>query len=152
MQARLFFKSHTSMECDPQVASLGRQPNQFGASSGGPLVHDRTFFFVSSEGFHEVQASTAIATVPDALAHQGLLPSASDPSACSSATPDGCIAIGVDPRARPFLALLPSSNGVDNGDGTADLISADKGTTNEQHGMVRVDHNFSNTPSFFGRY
>jgi hypothetical protein len=126
--------------------------NQFGASIGGPFVHDRTFFFLSYEGFREVQASTAIATVPDTLAHQGLLPSASHPSACSSTTPNGCVSIGVDPRTQPFLALLPSSNGADNGDGTGDLISADKGTTNEQHGMARVDHNFSNTHSFFGRY
>jgi hypothetical protein len=126
--------------------------NQFGASIEGPLVHDRTFFFVSYEGFREVRASTAIATVPDELAHQGLLPSASDPGACSSATPNGCIPIGVDPRAQPFLALLPPSNGADNRDGTGDLITADKGTTNEQHGMARVDHNFSNTHSFFGRY
>ena len=50
--------------------------NQFGAGIGGPLKRDRTFFFVNYEGFREVQASTAIATVPDALAHQGLLPSA----------------------------------------------------------------------------
>jgi len=44
--------------------------NQFGAGMGGPLAHNRTFFFVNYEGFREVQASTAIATVPDALAHQ----------------------------------------------------------------------------------
>src|SRR5580658_10624876 len=48
--------------------------NQFGAGIGGPLKRDRTFFFVNYEGFREVQATTAIATVPDALAHQGLLP------------------------------------------------------------------------------
>jgi Carboxypeptidase regulatory-like domain/TonB dependent receptor len=126
--------------------------NQFGARIGGPVVHDRSFFFVSYEGFREVQASTAIATAPNAFAHQGLLPSASDPSACSSATPNGCIAIGVDPRVQPFLALLPPSNGADNGDGTGDLITADKGATNEHHGMVRIDHNLSNTHSLFVRY
>jgi hypothetical protein len=126
--------------------------NQFGASIGGPLLHDRTFFFLSYEGFREVQASTAIATVPDALAHQGLLPSASDPNACSSATPNGCIPIGVDPRVQPFLSLLPASNGADNSDGTGDLITADKGATNEHREMVRIDHNFSDVHSLFGRY
>jgi len=153
------FESHRDATLDAKnYFDLASRPipqfvrNQFGASIGGSLVHDRTFFFVSYEGFREAQASTAIATVPDALAHQGLLPSATDPSACSSATPNGCIPIGVDPRAQPFLALLLPSNGADNGDGTGDLVSADKGSTNEQHGMARVDHNFSNTHSFFGRY
>src|SRR5215467_4759621 len=55
--------------------------NQFGAGIGGPLVRDRTFFFVNYEGFREVRASTAIATVPDALAHDGLLPSATNTEA-----------------------------------------------------------------------
>src|SRR6266576_1234960 len=89
--------------------------NQFGASIGGPLAHDRTFFFFDYEGFREVQASTAIATVPDALAHQGLLPAASDPSACTSASLTGCVPVVIDPRVQPFLGLLPPSNGADNG-------------------------------------
>lgn len=126
--------------------------NQFGASIGGPAVHDRTFFFANYEGFREVQASTAIATVPNALAHQGLLPSSSNPGACTNATPNGCVSVGVDPRIQQFLALIPPANGADNGDGTGDLITANKGDTNEHHGMVRVDHNFSNTHSVFARY
>jgi hypothetical protein len=93
--------------------------NQFGAGVGGPLAHDRTFFYADYEGFREVEASTAIATVPDALAHQGLLPSATNPGSCSNATPNGCVVIAIDPRVPQFLALFPPSNGVDNGDGTA---------------------------------
>src|SRR5580704_18112985 len=126
--------------------------NQFGAGIGGPLKRDHTFFFVNYEGFREVQASTAIATVPDALAHQGLLPSAANPSACSNTTPSGCVAIPMNPLIQPFLNLLPVSNGPDNGDGTGELITANKGNTREDHGMVRIDHNFSNIHSLFARY
>src|SRR3984957_18073593 len=126
--------------------------NQFGAGIGGPLKRDHTFFFVNYEGFRQVQGTTAIATVPDALAHEGLLPSASNPSACSSATPGGCVAIPINPSIQPFLNLVAPSNGPDNGDGTGELITANKGNTREDHGMVRIDHNFSNTHSLFARY
>jgi Carboxypeptidase regulatory-like domain/TonB dependent receptor/TonB-dependent Receptor Plug Domain len=126
--------------------------NQFGAGIGGPLARNRTFFFVNYEGFRQVLASTAIATVPDALAHQGLLPSAGNPSGCSNATPSGCVAIPINPLMPQFLNLLPPSNGPDNGDGTGEEITANKGSTREDHGMVRIDNIFSNTHSLFARY
>ena len=126
--------------------------NQFAAGIGGPLRRDHTFFLVNYEGLREVRASTAIATVPNALAHQGLLPSGGNPSACSNATPSGCVTIPKNPLIQRFLNLLPPSNGTDNGDGTGELITADKGATREDHGMVRVDHNFSSTHSLFARY
>jgi hypothetical protein len=126
--------------------------NQFGAGVGGPLVHDRTFFYAEYEGFREVQASTAIATVPDAIAHRGLLPSATNPRSCNNANPNGCVIVAIDPRVPQFLSLFPFPNGADNGDGTADLITDDKGAVYENHGMIRLDHNFSNTHALFVRY
>jgi hypothetical protein len=153
------FELHRNAALDAKnYFDLGNAPippfvrNQFGAGIGGPLVHDRTFFFVNYEGFREVQASTAIATVPDALVHRGLLPPVNNPSACTNTTPSGCLAIPVDPRVQRFLNLLPPSNGADNGDGTGDLVTADKSVTREDHGVFRLDHNFSNTHSLFTRY
>ncbi|QNI30489.1 TonB-dependent receptor [Alloacidobacterium dinghuense] len=126
--------------------------NQFGAGIGGPLKRDQAFFFVNYEGFREIQASTAIATVPDALAHRGLLPSANNPAACTNATPSGCVATPINALMPQFLNLLPPSNGPDNGDGTGELITANKGTIREDHGMIHIDHNFSSTHSLFARY
>jgi hypothetical protein len=126
--------------------------NQFGAGIGGPLKRDRTFFFANYEGFREVEASSAISTAPDALAHEGLLPSANNSAACTSASSSGCAAIPINPQIQQFLNLMPASNGPDNGDGTGELITADKGATREDHGMARIDHNLSNTHSVFARY
>ncbi len=45
--------------------------NQFGASFGGPLRHDKTFFFGYYEGFRNRQGETRSATVPSLLERQG---------------------------------------------------------------------------------
>ena len=45
--------------------------NQFGATIGGPVVKDKTFFFVSYEGFVLRQGTTNLTTVPTAAMRTG---------------------------------------------------------------------------------
>ena len=126
--------------------------NQFGGSVGGAISPNKTFFFMNYEGFRESEGITTVATVPDGLAHQGLLPSTSNPTACTQANPAGCVNIGINTQVAPFLAIIPPANGTDFGNGTAELTSSERRKTREDYGLVRLDHIFSNNHSVFVRY
>lgn len=126
--------------------------NQFGGSLGGPIVKNKTFFFANYEGFRESQGLTTIATVPDALALKGYLPSVSDPSACTASNLAGCVQIPINPKIAPFLSLFPAANGPDFGNGSAQITSSARRRTREDYGLVRVDHTFSSSHSAFLRY
>lgn len=47
--------------------------NQFGATAGGPIVRDRTFFFADYEGYRQVQRSVTFSTIPTLEQRQGIL-------------------------------------------------------------------------------
>jgi len=57
---------------DAEKAPLQRK--QFGASIGGPIVHDKAFFFFNYEGDRSLSSTTEERTVPSALARQGIFP------------------------------------------------------------------------------
>ena len=48
--------------------------NQFGATIGGPIRRDKTFFFGAYEGLIERLGITGVTSVPDENARQGVLP------------------------------------------------------------------------------
>jgi hypothetical protein len=118
--------------------------NQFGATLGGPIQVNRTFFFLNYEGLLENKGITATTTVLDDNAHLGLLPSASNPNVL--------VNVGVDPRVAPFLALFPRANGPVLGNGLAVLNTSGRQPTYENYGLIRLDHTLGDAGQLFARY
>ena len=118
--------------------------NQFGGSFGGPLVRDRTFFFSSYEGLREHKGITQVATVLDDNVRRGLLP--------------GLAPIAIPATIQPYISLYPVANGAlirdarGNPTGLAQYQSVLNRRSNQDFGMIRVDHAFSADSSLFGRY
>ena len=116
--------------------------HQFGASLGGPIVANHTFFFAAVEGLHERLGLTRVTTVPSAQARAGLLP---DPARPGST-------IAVNPLMRPYINLFPLSNGRDFGDGLAEYAFGALQKSDEAFGQLRIDHQLTANINAFGRY
>jgi hypothetical protein len=130
--------------------------NQFGFTLGGPIRRDKTFFFGGYEGLRDRLGGTSVTDVPNALAHQGILPAGGAvgaPLGCPyqtiSANPLKC---AVAPGVQQWLDLYPLPNGRDLGNGTGELAFVTSQPTNEDYFTAKVDHSFSSKQSMFVRY
>ena len=118
--------------------------NQFGFSIGGPIHRNRTFFFGNYEVFREQLGLTRVAVVPDANAHQGLVPTSS-----------GALQqVQIAPSIRPILDAWPLPNGspVGTNSGLAELLSPAIDRTDQDYFMTRLDHRLTDNQSLFGRF
>ena len=117
----------------------GQQPlrlNQFGGSVGGPIVRDKTFFFLASEAYRQVWGYPVTGDVPSPAFRAGI-PTTSPVYAIVNAYP----------TAGPKTILTPTS------DPNIDILTcACTQVVNENSFMLRLDHHFSARTTAFMRF
>ena len=106
--------------------------NQFGGSVGGTIVPARTFFYIAYEGYRQNLGQTLIGFVPSEAFRQQVATESPVLSGVLNAYPHGSIPVAGNPSASEFIG-----NGSQQG--------------NEDSGMMRVDHKFSNETTAFVR-
>jgi hypothetical protein len=112
--------------------------HQFGASAGGPIVKNRTFWFGNFEGINQFLANTSITNTLSANARQGLLSTGS---------------VTVDPAIAGIFPLMPLPNGEILGAGdTGQYITQQDSPSRGRYALGKIDHQFSAAGSFNGSY
>lgn len=145
-----FFRNNIFDAPQPGWASNGesQQPlrlNQFGGSLGGPIVRDKTFFFLASEAYRQVWGYPTSGDVPSA-AFRASIPTSSPLYGIVNAYPG----------AGPKTILRPYTPGTDPGDpfyANYDLLTcACTQVVNENSAMLRLDHHFTAATTAFMRF
>jgi hypothetical protein len=129
------------------------QRNQFGGTLGGPLVHNRTFFFADYEGTRMAAGQTLVTNVPTLgeragdFSQSGLL--AIDPTT-GQPIPGGKVPqYYLNPIGLKIAALYPQPDRSVRG---ANFVSSPSLTDSVNHFDVRLDHSFRRSDDLFARY
>ncbi len=111
--------------------------NQFGATAGGPIWKDKTFFFADYEGLRQSLGNTQKAVVFSPAARNGNLANGTT--------------VTVDPNVKPYLAFYPLPNGTISGD-RGNFIVVNTQVAIENFFTTRFDNKFSDADSLNATY
>ncbi|MCU1323249.1 MAG: hypothetical protein JWM43_2898 [Acidobacteriaceae bacterium] len=126
--------------------------NQFGATFGGPIWRDKTFFFMDYEGYRQVESTVQSAVLPtlnQRLGNFGSNVPVKNPYT-GVLNANGQIPSGDIIRfASTVLAALPSPTSAGNG---ANYTTLYKISDNRNKGDFKLDHYFTDKVRAFARY
>lgn len=161
------FNRNTLFAANDYFANLNSVPrkpynrNEFGATIGGPIYRNRTFFFFSVEQWIQRTSNTGTFSVPTAAQRAGCFStSIKDPSNGNAVYPYNTAtcpngyqipANELDPRTQAVLAFVPLPTKAGN---TSNLVQSLPSRINVRRYDFRIDHRFndSNTVSLIGTH
>ena len=133
--------------------------DQFGASAGGPIQKDKTFFFFDYEGLRQSLGVTNVDKVPSADARNGIIHNANGTTCTIGIPSPGCNltnsagTVGVDPKVQPYLSFWPMPNAGLTAPGNTGLFDiATSNDTPANHVTTRIDERMSPKDSLSGIY
>ncbi len=133
--------------------------NLYGASLGGPIIPNRTFFYLNFEGHKWNTTLTNASLVPTDDFKTGVFdyfdsnnPTPVPINVATAESGNNALPYGLDPTIQNIFKLYPSPNapGPDSMRGILFFPSPDTETDNQ--GTVRIDHQLSKNNLLFGRY
>ncbi|MFY9530006.1 MAG: TonB-dependent receptor, partial [Candidatus Acidiferrales bacterium] len=112
--------------------------NQFGGSLGGPIIKDKTFFFMDYEGLRQFQGRTFVGAVPAVPLRNAILAKSPQMGPILAAFPVGNVILGQcnNPTTDPC---------------TDNFVHQGASIINEDSWLVRVDHRFTDRTSLYVR-
>jgi len=129
--------------------------NQFGATAGGPVVKDKTFFFLSYERIRSISESPSATIVPTPAQRRGDFSATSTP-VLDPLTNNNPFPGNIIPQARLNAVAssivnqyMPTPN-VSSGD--INYAGSSLGDETVDQGIVRIDHYFSERDQLFAHY
>ncbi|MBI3696193.1 MAG: TonB-dependent receptor [Acidobacteria bacterium] len=151
------FEFHRNAPLDAKNYFAPQKPvfrrNQFGGVIGGPVVHDRTFFFSSYEGQRRGQQEAGLATIPSLAVRNGDFGAVStplrNPFNNNQPFPGNQIPQSLwNRQGSGLLALYPQPNRA----GAQNYVSAGTGPFRLDQFSGRIDHKINDKDNIFGVY
>jgi hypothetical protein len=128
--------------------------NIFGGSFGGPIFKNKLFVFGNYQGRRTRQETVRNRTVYTPAAKQGIFTYKDASGALKTYNFAALDRIGVDPKVKPILAMVPDPNNYDIGDGmnTAGFRFNNPSNSIEDQFTVRGDYNITDKMKTFLRW